>query len=71
MSITYNIFHSFDEQMETKGMYLDNSKAFKVWHKGLIYKLQQYGFTEKLLTFLTDSLSSKKQSFEMAKIHHE
>ena len=50
--ITYIIFHPFDKGIETKAIYLDISKAFdKVWHEGLIYKLRQYGFTGKLLTF--------------------
>ena len=59
LSITYYIFHSFDEGMETRAIFLDISKAVdKVWHKGLIYKLQQYGFTRKLLAHLTDFLSN-------------
>ena len=59
LSITYYIFHSFDEGMETRAIFLDISKAVdKVWHKGLIYKLQQYGFTRKLLALLTDFLSN-------------
>ena len=48
--------------METRAIFLDISKAFdKVWHKGLIYKLRQYDFTENLLTLLTDFLSNRKQ----------
>ena len=51
MSVTYDIFQCFDI-----------SKTFdKVWHKGLIYKLCQYGFTGNLLTLLTDFLSNRKQ----------
>ena len=61
LSITY-IFHYFDEGMETRAIFLDISKAFdKVWHKGLIYKLRQYGFTGNLLALLTDFLSNRKQ----------
>ena len=56
------IIHCFDEGMETKATFLDLSKAFgKVWHKGLIYKLRQYGFTGNLLTLLTDILSNRKE----------
>ena len=48
--------------METRAIFLDISKASgKVWHKGLIYKLHQYGFTGNLLTSLTDFLSNRKQ----------
>ena len=32
-----------------------------VWHKELIYKLRQYGFTGNLLTLFTDFLSNRKQ----------
>ena len=62
LSITY-IFHCFDEGMETRAIFLDNSKAFdKVRHKGLIYKLRQYGFSGNLLALLTDFLSNRKQN---------
>ena len=62
LSITYAIFHSFDEGMKTRAILLDISTAFdKVWYKGLIYKLHQYGFTGNLLTLLTGSLSNRKQ----------
>ena len=48
--------------METRAIFLDISKAFdKVWHKGLIYKLRQYGFSGNLLALLTDFLSNRKQ----------
>ena len=44
----------FDEGMETGAIFLDICKAFdKVWHKGFMYKLRQYGFTGNLLTDLT------------------
>ena len=37
LSITYDIYHSFDEGFETRAIFLDISKAFdKVWHEGLI-----------------------------------
>ena len=45
LSIIYDIFHCFDEGMETRTIFLDISKAFhKVWNKGLIYNLCQYDF---------------------------
>ena len=62
LSITYDIFHCFDEGMETRAIFLDISKAFdKVQHKGLIYKLCQYGFSGNLLALLTDFLCNRKQ----------
>ena len=62
LSITYDVFHCFGEGMETSTIFLDISKDFnKVWHKGLIYKLRQYGFSGNLLALLTDFLSNRKQ----------
>ena len=55
-SITYDIFHCFDE-----GMVLISEAFRKVWHEGLISKLRQYGFTGNLLALLTDFLSNRKQ----------
>ena len=41
ISITHDILNSLDEGLEVRGVFLDISKAFhKVWHNGLIYKLQ-------------------------------
>ena len=44
LSITHDIYQSLDQGYEERGVFLDISKAFnKVWHKGLIHKLQQTG----------------------------
>ena len=43
-------------------VYLDISKAFdKVWHKGLLYKLQCFGVGGSLLTWIGSYLSNRKQ----------
>ena len=56
--------------MEPRAIFLDISKAFdKVRHKGLIYKLRQYGFTGNLLTLLTDFLSNRKQRVVLNEQH--
>ena len=48
---------SFDDGFEVRGVFLDISKAFdKVWHKGIIFKLKQNGFSGKLLSVLSDFL---------------
>ena len=44
LSITHDIFTSFDNGLEVRGVFLDISKAFhKVWHDGLIYKFKKIG----------------------------
>ena len=62
LSITHDIFTSFDNGLEVRGVFLDISKAFdKVWHDGLIYKLKQYGIKDKLLCLLIDFLKNRQQ----------
>ena len=41
LSITHDVFISFDNDFEVRGVFLDISKAFdKVWHDGIISKLK-------------------------------
>ena len=62
MAITYEIYKSFDDEYEVRGVFLDISKAFdKVWHKGHIYKLKQNGISRKSLNLIIDFLSNRKQ----------
>ena len=62
LSITHEIYKSFDDGFEVRGVFLDISKAFdKVWHKGIIFKLQQNGISGKLLGVLSDFLKDRKQ----------
>ena len=62
LSITPDIFTSFDKALEVRGVFLDISKAFdKVWHDGLIYKLKQNGIKDKLLCLLIDFLKNRQQ----------
>ena len=43
-------------------MFYDISKAFdRLWHKGLIEKLKSYGINGKLLKWLKDYISERKQ----------
>ena len=45
-----------------RGVFLAISKAFdKVWHKGIISKLQQNGISGKLIRVLCDFLKDRKQ----------
>ena len=57
LSITHEIYKSFDDGYEVRGVFLDISKAFdKVWHNGLIYKLKQNGVNGNLLNLIIDFL---------------
>ena len=63
--ITHEIYQSFDDELEVRGVFLDISKAFhKVW--GLIYKLKQKGVKGNLLETLTNffKLQETKRSFK-------
>ena len=43
-------------------VFLDVSKAFdRVWHKGIIFKLKQFGIEGDLLEWISDYLSGRKQ----------
>ena len=62
LAITHKIYKSFDEGFEVRGVSLDISKAFdKVWHEGLLLKLNQNCVTGNLLKLLRDFLSYRKQ----------
>ena len=62
LSITHEIFTSFDNGLEVRSVFLDISKAFdKVWHEGLIFKLKQNGISGELLHILSNFLSNRKQ----------
>ena len=42
LAITHEIFSSFDDNYEVRGVFLDILKAFdKVWHEGIIHKLKR------------------------------
>ena len=62
--LVHEISKSFncDESLEVRSVYLDMSKAFdKVWHKGLLFKLEQNGVTGKLLEFFKNYLNNREQ----------
>ena len=62
LSITHNIYKSFDDGYEVSGVFLDISKAFdKVWQDGLIFKLQENGISGNLLKVLKHFLTNRKQ----------
>ena len=60
--VTHEIYSSFDDGFEVRSVFLDISKAFdKVWHEGMIFKLQQNGISDDLLNILSDFLRNRKQ----------
>ena len=57
-----DILNLLDEGLEARGVFLDTSKAYnKVWHKGMIYKLQQDSVPDELLNILIDFLNNRRQ----------
>ena len=63
LSITHEIYSSFDDGFEVRSVCLGISKAFdKVWHEGIIIKLQQNGSWDDLLNIWSDfNVRNRKQ----------
>ena len=62
LSITREIYKSFDVGLEVRSIFLDISKVFnKVWHDGIIFKLTQNEISGNLLNLLEDFLKERKQ----------
>ena len=56
------IHSSLDVNLDDRYVFLDMSKAFdKVWHKGLLFKLEQNGINGKLLKLLENYLANRRQ----------
>ena len=55
LSTVHDIYANFDQDpaLEMRANFLDISKAFdKVWHEGLIFKLERIGISGNLLSLL-------------------
>ena len=62
LSITHEIYQSFDEGFDVRSVFIDISTAFnKVWHDGIIFKLKQNGTSGNLLNLLSNFLRNRKQ----------
>ena len=64
LSIVHKIYSDFDEcpSLEVRSNFLDISKAFdKVWHEGLIFKLETIGISGNLLKLFESFLSNRQQ----------
>ena len=59
----YNTFcKALDEGKEVRAVFCDVSKAFdRVWHTGLLYKLNRAGISGPLLSWFTNYLNNRKQ----------
>jgi hypothetical protein len=58
----HNIVQSIDDGKLCCMVFCDLSKAFdRVWHKGLIFKLQTYGITGDILQWFKSYLCSRSQ----------
>ena len=59
----YNTFcKALNEGKQVRCIFCDISKAFdRVWHKGLLFKLQSAGVSGSLLTWFSDYLTDRKQ----------
>ena len=64
-SITHTIFKAFDcnPPLDVRSVYLDISKAFeRVWHNGLLYKLERCGVEDNsFLSLIRSFLKDRKQ----------
>ena len=61
LSIVHSIYSDFDHNptLEVRGNFLDISKAFdKVWHDGLLYKLESFGISGNLLKLFHSYLNN-------------
>ena len=63
MIFLYNEFsHALDEGKEVRTVFFDISKAFdRVWHKGLLFKIESLGIKGNLLLWVKSYLSGRKQ----------
>ena len=64
LSIIHEIQTAFDENpsVDVRGIFLDIPKAFdKVWHEGLLYKLETYGIEGQLLSLLKNYLENREK----------
>ncbi len=60
--ITHKIFEALERGKEVRMVFLDISKAFdKVWHRGLLLKLERLGVQDPLLKWFRSYLTGRKQ----------
>ena len=58
----YHEIYALDDRLEFRAVFFDISKAFdKVWHKGLLFKLNRAGIHGKLPAWFSNYLSNRLQ----------
>ena len=63
INIYHQVVSSLDSNQNTCMVFCDISKAFdRVWHKGLLFKLQQNGINGCLLNWIKSYLSNRQQA---------
>ena len=67
IDLYHQIAQSFDSKTHTCVIFCDISKAFdRVWHKGLLFKLQQLGIADQLLKWISNYLEDRQQRVLLA-----
>ena len=62
MPISHEIYKSFDDRFDVRGVFLDISKAFdEVWYEGIVFKLRTDSISGEKLKLLYDFLRNRKQ----------
>ena len=64
LSLVHSIYSDFDHNpsLEVTGNFLDISRAFdKVWHEGLLYKLESFGISGNLPKLFQSYLNNRQQ----------
>ena len=60
LSITHEIYQSFEDSLKVRAVFLDTFKAFdKVWQKVLIFRLKQNGILDDIWNITIDFLRAR------------
>ena len=60
ISVTHETYKAFDASIEMRGMFLNISKNFKVWHDKLSYTIKINDINRDLLKLMESFLSGRK-----------
>ena len=70
LSITQKVYKSSNEGHEVGDVFLNISKEFdRMWHDGVIFKLNQNGMSGNLLKLLRNFLSERRQRLVLNGLH--